>query len=176
MLALLAPSQCAKPRQLSVDLHLLRKSEAISVLEAILQAAQPPRAEGLAPMVPVAATAADPAADPARAPSRNHCPAAAAPWAADAGGGGGAPALPAAASGLATRVVSAPRGDSPREAFSSLEVVVGRGAHSRHGVARLRPAVTRYLVGKGFPVETAGGEKREGVVVVSLRESAGSPP
>lgn len=57
---------------------------------------------------------------------------------------------------------------SAGETFSSLEVVVGRGAHSSHGVARLRPVVGRYLARKGFPTRAVSGEKGEGVIVVEL--------
>lgn len=55
------------------------------------------------------------------------------------------------------------------EAFSSLEIVVGRGAHSSHGVARLRPLVMAYLTRKGFQTRRVPGEKGEGVIVVDLR-------
>ena len=61
---------------------------------------------------------------------------------------------------------SVEEGGSNREAFMALEVVVGRGVHSKQGVARLRPAVARHLAGRGFRAR----EKGEGVVVVSLQD------
>lgn len=162
MLALPAPSQRTSPGRLTIDLHMLRKTEALSVLGAILQAARYSRSEGFAPIVAAAA-------DPARVPARISTPAPrAAGGGGGVGGGGGAPVVPAAGFATGTRVHSATAGGSTEEAFLSLEVVVGRGAHSTRGVARLKPAVASYLAGKGFQAEAVGREQGEGVVVVSL--------
>lgn len=54
--------------------------------------------------------------------------------------------------------------------FSSLEVVVGRGAHSVAGVPRLKPCVVSFLTGKGFRPEAVEGGRGTGAVVVSLAE------
>lgn len=51
-----------------------------------------------------------------------------------------------------------------------MEVVVGRGTHSSHGIARLRPVVARYLTGKGLQPKTVGGENGEGVLLVTFKD------
>ncbi|CAM9526160.1 unnamed protein product [Pylaiella littoralis] len=166
VLALPAPSQCSTPGQLSVDLHLLRRAEALSVLEAVLQAVAEKKVGRNRPPAPASLTH-----------GRDHPGAAAA----------GRPCVPASPADLAEPFASPPAAAAQRKAafqeaggrnshslgvqsFSSLEVVVGRGAHSVAGVPRLRPCVVGFLAGKGFRPGAVDGSRGQGVVVVGLGE------
>lgn len=75
------------------------------------------------------------------------------------------PAVKPAAGGESSFLPSA---ELSSERFWSLEVVVGRGAHSTRGVPKLRPLVARYLASKGFQMDVIAREKGDGVVVVRL--------
>ena len=55
-----------------------------------------------------------------------------------------------------------------RKAFSYLEVVVGRGSHSKTGVGRLKPVVLKYVADRGFKEKVVGGEQGAGMVLISL--------
>lgn len=58
--------------------------------------------------------------------------------------------------------------NTPGEVFKSLEIVVGRGSHSTHGVAKLRPVVARYIAGRGYRSDSESGEKGEGAMIIGL--------
>ncbi|CAM9260119.1 unnamed protein product [Ectocarpus sp. 12 AP-2014] len=159
VLRLPEPSQCSTPGQLSVDLHLLRRAEALNVLETVLHAIRRRVGEHTRFLV-----------NRPRAPKpsqqiKEH------PDVFAAAGGQTEPFSPGASctpptaqqgEGLHDRVIRVQK-------FASLEVVVGRGAHSVAGVPRLRPCVMGYLAGKGFRAEAVEGDKGKGVVVVGLR-------
>lgn len=147
--------------RLSIDLHLLRKAEALSVLETVLYAIRRRQV-----VVGAKSRALSPLPTPTRASFRgvdaagNSLPAEAETVPSTSGAGG--------VSVAATAANGAEAGVVYREAFTSFEVVVGRGAHSIQGVSRLKPVVARYLAGRRFQVAATGGEKGEGVVLVSL--------
>lgn len=160
VLRLPEPSQCSTPGQLSVDLHLLRRAEALNVLETVLHAIRRRAGEHTRVLV-----------NRPRAPKpsqqlEEHPDVVAAPGGQTEPSSSGASYTPPAAQqgeGLQhDRVIRVQK-------FASLEVVVGRGAHSVAGVPRLRPCVMGYLAGKGFRAEAVEGEKGKGVVVVGLR-------
>lgn len=114
---------------------MLRKAEALSILEAVLYALQ-----------------------------RRQSGAAVAAIAFAGGGGVDVGRVTGEQGGRGSRV-------HQRGIFNSMEVVVGRGNNSAKGISRLRPTVARYLASKGFHSEAVGGERGEGVVVVSLTGS-----
>lgn len=155
VLALPRSSQCTTPGQLSIDLHLLRRAEALLVLEAVLRVLargnalfdRLPHRQDISKHVP-GGQRYPPEADQDRVESAT------------------AAAIEAGA-GHCTRGVESGR-NLYAERFTSLEVVVGRGAHSVAGVPRLRPCVAGYLAGKHLRAETVEGDRGKGVVVVRL--------
>lgn len=162
VLALPKPSQCSPRGALSIDLHFLRKDEALKVVEAVLHAIRLRRF-------------GDPVLSlQSRGVSQNRHSISIANHiylSSDISGvapGGGFGALATDEVGEKEIGFRAKEGCPVRESFLSLSVVVGRGAHSRQGVARLKPAVVGYLSGRGFKSEPGRGLKGEGVVVVSL--------
>ncbi|CAN0104841.1 unnamed protein product [Laminaria digitata] len=164
VLALPEPFQCPSRGRLSIDLHLLRKTEALSVLDAVLYAVRRRRTQTLLP----SRSAPPPAGTTMMTPHATQRSVSAETRVATGATGGDV--LRAAGAGAGVGSPSAVGGveEGFMEAFTALEVVVGRGAHSKQGVARLRPAVARHLAGRGFRAEALGGGKGEGVVVVSL--------
>lgn len=154
MLALPRPSQCPIAGRLSVDLHLLRRAEAISVVEAILAACNRHRQSKATTSTSEPKGPGKEGPESIRARTGNN-------WTSVTSRGGNKEPE----GGI--RECSDSGGGM--EAFSSLEIVVGRGAHSNHGVARLRPLITAYLTRKGFRTRPVPGEKGEGVIVVDLR-------
>ncbi|CBJ25871.1 conserved unknown protein [Ectocarpus siliculosus] len=159
VLRLPEPSQCSTPGQLSVDLHLLRRAEALNVLETVLHAIRRRAGEHTGVLVN------GPRAPKPSQQHKEHPGVVAAPGGHTEPSSSGASYTPPAAQqgeGLQhDRVMSVLK-------FASLEVVVGRGAHSVAGVPRLRPCVMGYLAGKGFRAEAVEGDKGKGVVVVGL--------
>lgn len=160
VLRLPEPSQCSTPGQLSVDLHMLRRAEALNVLETVLHAIR--RGAGQHTRV---------LCDRPRAPKPSHQLQEHPDVVAAPGG-----QMEPSSAGASHTPPAAQRGEGLQhdraiqvQKFASLEVVVGRGAHSVAGVPRLRPCVTGYLAGKGFRVEEVEGDKGKGVVVVRLR-------
>lgn len=179
VLALPRPSQCPTPGQLSVDLHLLRRMEALSVLDAVLRALSRHRrrANRQDPnIVPAGQQQRRPGSAPSPDPSDSFTAAAAtAPRPSSAGDPAAAGAAAAGHTRPALRSAEfGHNGDSRppvyNERFSSLEVVVGRGTHSVAGVARLRPCVAAHLARKRLPARAVEGDRGEGVVVVGLEE------
>ncbi|CAN0303870.1 unnamed protein product, partial [Ectocarpus sp. 8 AP-2014] len=149
------PSQCSTPGQLSVDLHLLRRAEALNVLETVLHAIRRRAGEHTRALVN------GPLAPKPSQQHKEHPGVVAAP------GGHTEPS----SSGASYTPPAAQQGEGlqhDRVKFASLEVVVGRGAHSVAGVPRLRPCVMGYLAGKRFRAEAVEGDKGKGVVVVRL--------
>lgn len=152
MLALPEPSECSTRGKLAVDLHLLRKTEAVSALEAVLDALHRRRSgEELrsrpSPLPRSQATGSD-SSDTNQSSAPVH----------------GFGAVMADAGDIST-LANSRKGKEP---FSYLEVVVGRGSHSERGVARLRPVVTKYLTSRGFKAEAVGGDIGAGMVLVRL--------
>lgn len=150
-------SQCSTPGQLSIDLHLLRRAEALLVLEAVLRALA--RSNARFHRLPHRDRSRD-------APSRRCVPEAhqgCPDSATDAAGGGAAGKGKGAQGGGQDG-----RNLYAESRFTSLEVVVGRGAHSVAGVPRLRPCVAGYLAGKKLRAEAVEGDRGKGVVVVRL--------
>lgn len=147
VLALPRPSSCPTVGQLSIDLHLLRRSEAVSVVEAVLTALHSRQGH----------------ASPGSRPNGRLQ----SPTTLNTAGGGSA-----SGGASSSRARGEGRGRASPEiresGFRKLEVVVGRGSHSGYGVARLRPVVVRYLASKGFPAQAIDGERGEGVVLVDL--------
>ncbi|CAM9517294.1 unnamed protein product [Ectocarpus fasciculatus] len=165
VLRLPEPSQCSTLGQLSVDLHLLRRAEALNVLETVLHAIRRRAGEH------TGALYNQPRAPKPSLQLQDHPDVVAA--AAGHVGPGGQTAAPSAS---ASHTPPAAQGEGLQhdrvihvQKFASLEVVVGRGAHSVAGVPRLRPCVAGYLAGKGFRAEAVEGDKGKGVVVVRLR-------
>lgn len=169
VLALPRPSQCAIPGQLSVDLHLLRRAEALNVLEAVLHAIRrreqavthgrilhqrPPRVASSSQELHEALDYPESFAVAAATAVRS-----ASPSSAIEGAMHGAELAEGGQSGGCVAGV---------ERFRSLEVVVGRGAHSIAGVPRLRPCVAGYLAGKGFRADAVELHKGQGAIVVGL--------
>lgn len=167
VLALPRSSQCSTPGQLSIDLHLLRRAEALLVLEAVLGAL----ARGSNALF-------------SRLPCRrqNHHPEDAV---SDGRRGYVDEAEQVSPETVTSDGAEAPDGSGARgaccrdseprrrrdlyaERFTSLEVVVGRGAHSVAGVPRLRPCVAGYLASKRLQAEAVEGDRGKGVVVVRL--------
>lgn len=151
-----------------MDLHLLRRMEALSVLDAVLLAlARHQRGAHRQDPDDAPERRRRPDSAPSLGASDSFTGAAAAvgarPWSA---GDPAAPAHPAAP----PRVEEAVGVGRPlyNERFSSLEVVVGRGTHSVAGVARLRPCVAAHLARKRLPAQAVEGDRGEGVVVVGL--------
>ncbi|CAM9785592.1 unnamed protein product [Ectocarpus sp. 4 AP-2014] len=159
VLRLPEPSRCSTPGQLSVDLHLLRRAEALNVLETVLHAIRPREGEHNRVRVN------RPRASKPSQQLKEYPDVVVAPGGQTEPSSSGASYTPPAAQqgeGLQhDRVIC--------ESFASLEVVVGRGAHSVAGVPRLRPCVMGYLAGKGFRAEAVEGGKGRGAVVVGLR-------
>ncbi|CAB1110131.1 unnamed protein product [Ectocarpus sp. CCAP 1310/34] len=160
VLRLPEPSQCSTPGQLSVDLHLLRRAEALNVLETVLHAIRRRAGEHSRVLV-----------NRPRAPKQSQqlkehpdvVAAAAGQTEPSYSGASYTPPVAQQGEGLQhDRVIRVQK-------FASLEVVVGRGAHSVAGVPRLRPCVMGYLAGKGFRAEGVEGDRGKGVVVVGLR-------
>ena len=155
VLALPSSSQCSTPGQLSIDLHLLRRDEALRVLEAVLRALA--RTNARFHRLP---HRQDRSADPPQGGRRRvH---------GDDQGCAGSAAAGDGAVGKGAEGAQDGRNLYAHSRFTSLEVVVGRGAHSVAGVPRLRPCVAGYLAGKRLRAEAIEGDRGKGVVVVRL--------
>lgn len=161
VLALPRSSQCPAPGQLSIDLHLLRRAEALLVLEAVLRALA--RRRALFDRLPYRQDHSKECPGGQRYVSEvdQDCPVSATPAAATA------TARAAAAAGQGVQGLHNCQ-NVYAERFTSLEVVVGRGAHSVAGVPRLRPCVAGYLASKRLRAEAVEGDRGKGVVVVRL--------
>lgn len=152
VLALPSSSQCSTPGQLSIDLHLLRRDEALRVLEAVLRALA--RTNARFHRLP---HRQDRSADPPQGGRRRvH------------GDDQGCAGSAAAGDDAVGKGAQDRRNLYAHSRFTSLEVVVGRGAHSVAGVPRLRPCVAGYLAGKRLRAEAIEGDRGKGVVVVRL--------
>lgn len=145
VLALPEPSECSTRGKLAVDLHLLRKTEAVSALEAVLDSLHR-RRSGEELRSQSSALPRRPQATASESSDSNQSSA------------------PADTGDISTL----PNSRKRKEPFSYLEVVVGRGSHSERGVARLRPVVTKYLNSRGFKAEEVGGDRGAGMVLVRL--------
>lgn len=160
MLALPRSSQCSTPGRLSIDLHLLRRAEALLVLEAVLRALA--RRNALFDRLPHRRDRSRDAPEGRRrfASEANQ----------DRPVSGAAAAAGEGVTGKGVQDVQNDRNYSNlySDRFTSLEVVVGRGAHSVAGVPRLRPCVVGYLAGKRLRAEAVEGDRGKGVVVVRL--------
>lgn len=186
VLTLPRPSQCTIPGQLSVDLHLLRRAEALNVLEAVLHALRrreqavthgrilrhrPPRAATSSQEQREAPFGVVAGADQRSAAALDYPESfAAATCTATAFGD----TTPPSAMREVVHGAGHAEGDQNGSCvigvgtFWSLELVVGRGAHSVAGVPRLRPCVVGYLAGKGFRAEAVELHKGQGAIVVGL--------
>lgn len=144
-----SPSRSPTPGRLSVDLHMLRRSEAINVVESVLIALE--QSHHIAP-----STAAEPRSSegPTTRKRKNAL----------------SPRTPASSLGVPTGVQGKGFAFSG-ETFKVLEIVVGRGSHSAHGIAKLRPVVAQFLESKGLHTISIGGEQEEGAIFVNLSRS-----
>lgn len=166
VLALPRSSQCSTPGQLSVDLHLLRRAEALMVLDEVLRALA--RSSARFDRLP---HRQDRQSEGAAGGHRHrYVPETGQDYYPESATTVAAGEAAATASGRDAE--GGARNNGKRnlydDRFTSLEVVVGRGNHSVAGVPRLRPCVAGYLAGKRLPAETVEGERGKGVVVVRL--------
>lgn len=144
VLALPEPSKCSTRGKLAVDLHLLRKTEAVSALEAVLDSLYRRRSDEELRSRP--SPLPRPQVTGSESSDTDQL------------------SVPADAGDISTL----PNSRKRKEPFSYLEVVVGRGSHSERGVARLRPVVIKYLNRRGLKAESVGGDIGAGMVLVRL--------
>ncbi|CAM9708945.1 unnamed protein product [Scytosiphon promiscuus] len=170
VLALPRPSQCSVPGQLSVDLHLLRRAEALNVLEAVLHAVRPRERAASQGRIFHQRPPRGASSSQQQHEALDYPESFAAATATALGN-----TSPASAAGEAVHGAGYLEGGQNGNCvfgagtFTSLEVVVGRGAHSVAGVPRLRPCVVSYLASKGFRADAVELHKGQGAIVVGLR-------
>lgn len=160
-----------------MDLHLLRRMEALSVLDAVLLALarHRGRARRQDPNDAPAGGRRRPDSAPSVGASDSFSVAAAAAGSGARPSSAGDPDAAATVAAAHAHQIGPPAEEAAgvgrplyNERFSSLEVVVGRGTHSVAGVARLKPCVAAHLARKRLPAQAVQGDRGEGVVVVGL--------